>query len=88
MSKTCTNCAAALTDGARFCANCGHTVAPTCDNCAAGVGADDKFCATCGAPQGVEATAPTHRDSIASGDDQRRAPASAVTPGGRVPTRI
>jgi class 3 adenylate cyclase/tetratricopeptide (TPR) repeat protein len=47
---TCRTCGSALSDGARFCASCGSSVAAGCGSCGAELPPEARFCPTCGAP--------------------------------------
>ncbi|HEX6385893.1 MAG TPA: zinc ribbon domain-containing protein [Anaerolineae bacterium] len=44
----CPNCQAANPDGAKFCMNCGHSLALVCPNCGTELPATAKFCFNCG----------------------------------------
>jgi len=44
----CSNCGAQIREGAKFCSECGTTIARGCPNCGAEFAATDKFCAECG----------------------------------------
>lgn len=45
---TCPQCGVLAAEEARFCANCGSTLAPVCPNCGSEVADDARFCASCG----------------------------------------
>jgi class 3 adenylate cyclase/tetratricopeptide (TPR) repeat protein len=44
----CTSCGTENRAGAKFCANCGHSLALTCPSCGTPYQADDAFCVECG----------------------------------------
>ena len=53
---TCSSCSTTHTDGARFCHECGSTLAaPQCGSCGQPLVGGAKFCSACGSSQGAEA---------------------------------
>ncbi len=48
MSIHCPSCGVEAADGARFCADCGSSLAHNCPNCGAEAAPGAKFCANCG----------------------------------------
>ena len=51
----CEACGTENTPGAKFCSECGATLALTCPSCSAPIAAGSKFCSECGAVQGGQA---------------------------------
>ena len=49
----CSNCQTVNPEGAKFCINCGNTLALTCSNCGTPLMAGAKFCQNCGHPAGT-----------------------------------
>lgn len=48
----CSSCGVQVSSGAKFCPQCGATLAPgSCAACGAALAAGAKFCAQCGQPQ-------------------------------------
>jgi len=68
----CPACQHANGPQARFCANCGTSLARTCPTCAAGVEPDAKFCSNCGTNLG--ASEPAVADTAASDELSRYVP--------------
>jgi class 3 adenylate cyclase/tetratricopeptide (TPR) repeat protein len=56
---TCPRCHAENRDGARFCRECGATLAAVCADCGAKVEAGSKFCDSCGASLSATPARPT-----------------------------
>jgi class 3 adenylate cyclase/ketosteroid isomerase-like protein len=56
-SLTCPGCGQENRVGARFCENCGSSLAPRCASCGAEVSSTARFCSSCGAPTGIEPVA-------------------------------
>jgi membrane protease subunit (stomatin/prohibitin family) len=54
----CTNCQAALRQGARFCDSCGTPTQAKCSNCQADLRQGARFCDACGTPTGAAPPAP------------------------------
>ena len=52
ITRICPHCSAKVTDGAKFCGECGRTIpaTPTCSHCGAVVAATVRFCGECGQP--------------------------------------
>jgi hypothetical protein len=44
----CPSCAAKVSEGSRFCSNCGAALSVHCQECAHNNAAGSKFCANCG----------------------------------------
>jgi class 3 adenylate cyclase/tetratricopeptide (TPR) repeat protein len=62
---TCTSCGTVNPDGARFCNNCGSSLAASCPSCGAPVVSGARFCNACGAPQAAQ-EAPAARVAAAT----------------------
>ncbi len=54
---TCPNCSAENPEAARFCSQCGHSLAYACPNCGTENPLGAKFCNNCGHPLAAQAPA-------------------------------
>ena len=66
MTVSCPSCGTEAAEGAKFCANCGSSLARACPNCGAEAAPGAKFCANCG-----ESLAPKPEDPARAAEEKK-----------------